>query len=127
MRQAIAAVAVILSASAPAYAAEKWTPDQNKCSDEANTSAIEDCYEKRIAFWDKRLNQAYGQLMAVHKDEPKRAAFLKTAQQAWIKYRDANLAYYGSEDGTISRVSFVMQKLQMTQDRAIELQTELPQ
>jgi uncharacterized protein YecT (DUF1311 family) len=126
MRHAIA-IAMIVAVSTPVMAATPWTPDQNKCNEEANTPAIEDCYEKRIAFWDKRLNQAYGQLMAFHKDEPKRAAALKTAQLAWIKYRDANLDYYYSQDGTIRRIATAMSKLQMTQDRAIELQAELPQ
>ena len=112
----------LCGAPSPA-AAESWKPDQNTCGGEASTLAIVDCYGKRVAVWDQRLNDMYGRLMAgFRKDFPERVSPLKTAQLAWIKYRDANCALYYSEDGTIKQIDAITRKLRMTQDRAIELQ-----
>ena len=111
-----------------AFSAERWTPDQNTCNQQENTLAIVDCYEGRVDIWDHRLNAVYGQLMAEFKKTASdRVAPLKAAQLAWIKYRDANCAFYYSEDGTIKQIDTITCKLQMTQDRAIELQSALPQ
>ena len=120
---------VALSAlTGSALAAETWKPDRNTCNQEANTLAIVDCYQKRIDVWDRRLNDAYGQLMVeFKKNAPERVTPLRTAQLAWIKYRDANCAFYYSEDGTIKQIDTITIKLQMTQDRAIEMQGQLPQ
>lgn len=114
-------------AAGHAFAADRWTPDQNTCNQQDNTLAIVDCYEKRVDVWDQRLNAVYGQLMAeLKKDDPDRVAPLRTAQLAWIKYRDANCTFYYSEGGTIKQIDTITCKLQMTQDRAIELQGSLP-
>ena len=121
-------IALSAGSSLSALAAEPWKPDQNACNQAQDTPAIVDCYQKRISFWDHRLNDVYGQLMGLFSNyNTGRVAPLKAAQQAWIKYRDTNCAFYYSEDSTIKQINTIATKLQMTQDRAIELQGSLPQ
>lgn len=114
----------------PAAAVEHWTPDQNKCNEQPTTVAIVACTENRTKFWDARLNQAYKAVVKMFQDPDMkdRLAPLQAAQREWIKYRDANcFGYYGSEQGTIRQIEVANCLLQMTQDRAIELQGEAPQ
>ena len=124
--------AVVLSAAwgCPASAAEHWTPDQNKCNEQPNTLAIVDCIQGRTKLWDGRLNQAYKAVTTMFQDPALKArlAPLQAAQREWVKYRDANcIGYYGSQDGTIRQVEVANCLLEMTQNRAIELQGEGPQ
>lgn len=126
-------LAIGLSSSAqlhPAAAAEKWTADHNQCNNRSSTIDITSCIDARTKVWDQRLNQAYKALTVMLADEPStksRLVPLQSAQRAWLKYRDANCAYYNAQEGTIRpvEVSGCMQR--MTQDRAIELQGEGPQ
>ncbi len=114
----------------PAAAAEHWTPDQNRCNEQPTTIAIADCIQNRTKFWDARLNQAYKAVVTMFQDpEIKgRLASLQAAQREWIKYRDANcIGYYGSGQGTIRQIEVANCLLDMTQNRAIELQGEGPQ
>ena len=114
----------------PVAAAEHWTPDRNRCNEQPTTLAIVDCIDGRTKLWDNRLNQAYKALTTMLQDPEMRdqLAPLQTAQREWVKYRDANcIGYYGSGQGTIRRIKVAGCLLQMTQDRAIELQGEGPQ
>ena len=91
--------------------------------------AIEDCIGTRTKIWDRRLNQAWHTLNDFLRSDPdlaKRMPSLKTAQLAWLKYRDANCAYYGTAGGTIWRIESANCMLDLTQGRAIELQREGP-
>ena len=119
-----AVVALALSALPSAMAAEHWSPDQNSCGDQPSTAAIVGCLQGRTKFWDGRLNQALKALNGslTIRDQKPRLAPLKAAQLAWLKYRDANCAFYASEDGTIAQVEAANCVLEMTQNRAIELQ-----
>ncbi len=114
----------------PAAALERWTPDQNRCNEQPNTLAIVTCIQNRTKFWDGRLNQAYKAVTTMFQDpEMKdRLAPLQAAQREWVKYRDANcIGYHGSEQGTIRQIEVANCLLEMTQNRAIELQGEGPQ
>lgn len=124
-------LAVVIGAAwcHPASAVEHWTPDQNRCNEQPNTLAIVDCIEARTKFWDGRLNQAYKAVTAMFQDPDlkSRLAPLQAAQRAWLKYRDANcIGYYGSQGGTIRQIEVAGCLLEMTQNRAIELQGEGP-
>jgi uncharacterized protein YecT (DUF1311 family) len=68
------------------------------------------CYDKELAFWDARLNAAYGALMEIEKAgdaelkelgsaAPSTSAALREMQRAWIGYRDAACAYELSQWG----------------------------
>ncbi|MGI4745594.1 MAG: lysozyme inhibitor LprI family protein [Janthinobacterium lividum] len=114
----------------PAIAAEKWVADHNQCNNRTSTIDITSCINARTEIWDQRLNQAYKALTAMLAEEPStknRVAPLQSAQRAWVKYRDANRAYYNAQEGTIRSVDVSQSMQRMTQDRAIELQGEGPQ
>ncbi|MGI4799968.1 MAG: lysozyme inhibitor LprI family protein [Janthinobacterium lividum] len=108
-----------------ASGAEQWAPDQNVCNQQENTLAIVQCLQERTSFWDRRLNQAWKAVNASLASEPQRVVALKTAEQAWLKFREANCAFQYSQGGTIRQIATASCMLEMTQNRAIELQKEL--
>lgn len=126
-------LALGLATSAPFYpasAAEKWIADHDQCTNRTSTIDVTACINARTAIWDQRLNQAYKVLTVMLAEEPStknRVAPLQSAQRAWLKYRDANCAYYNAQEGTIRSVEVSDCMQRMTQDRAIELQAEGPQ
>ena len=68
-----------------------------------------------------QLNKAYKALMA-ELPTPRRAQ-LQNAQRAWLKYRDANCAFYADSDGgTLARVNANSCMLTATAQRARELE-----
>ena len=106
-------------------AAEQWMPDQRFCTEQENTMSIVQCLQERTDFWDKRLNRAWKAVNASLASEPQRVVALKAAEQAWLKFRDANCAFQYSQGGTIRQIATAGCMLEMTQNRAIELQKEL--
>ena len=108
-----------------ASAAEQWVPDQNVCNGQESTVSIVQCLQERTDFWDKRLNRAWRAVNASLASEPQRVVALKAAEQAWLKFRDANCAFQYSQGGTIRQIATAGCMLEMTQNRAIELQKEL--
>ncbi len=111
-------------------AAEHWVPDDWKCGEQPNTLAIADCVDAREKIWDQRLNQAWhavNGMLQSDADLKTRMPSLKAAQLAWLKYRDANCAFYGTQQGTIRSIEVAYCLHDMTQARAIELQQIGPQ
>lgn len=80
-------------------AAEMFGADYQPCGDQPNTLAIVDCVEAKTKTWDERLNKAYKDLP--QRLDPGQLGPLKEAQRLWIKYRDANCSFYGSQEGSI--------------------------
>ena len=60
-------------------------------ADESNTIAIEACRQKKYDAADKELNTVYNEAMKTL--EPAAIQKLKDAQKAWLKSRDANIAF----------------------------------
>ncbi len=108
-----------------ALGAEQWAPDRNDCNQGDSTLSIVQCLQERTSVWDNRLNQAWVAVNASLASEPQRVAALKAAEQAWLKFRDANCAFQYSQGGTIRQIATAGCMRDMTQDRAIELQKEL--
>lgn len=98
--------------------AEMYGPDYEKCSQDT-TIGIVDCLNKEAKHWDKRLNGSYKELM--NRIEAGQQAPLKAAQRAWIKYRDANCAFYGSASGSLSQIEAAECLRAMVKERACEL------
>jgi uncharacterized protein YecT (DUF1311 family) len=126
-RTIILALAIALAAGSVdhAAAAEVWAPDQNSCNDQPNTIAAVECLEGRLTVWKARLNQAWKALSVALQSDPgskPRVPLLNAAQTEWVKYRDANCGFYGSEEGTIRQIDGAYCMVEMTQNRAIELQ-----
>ena len=78
-----------------------------------------ECLNAKTAQWDKRLNAAYQN--ALKSAEPKQREQLRQAQRLWVRYRDANCAYYAGGEGTIARINAAACLRDMTQKRAEEL------
>ena len=81
--------------------------NQDPCANAATTADMRDCMGKEYQKVDAELNRVYKQLMALTEDEGEKAA-LKTAQQAWLKYRDLHCEFesYENKGGTIYPVVY---------------------
>ena len=62
-------------------------PDWNACGELTGWDSVRECQENAVAYWDKRLNAAYGKQK---KDCPTAQCpkKLQEAERAWIRYRD---------------------------------------
>ena len=109
------ATAALLGAAVCAWAGEPGDPG----SCDGSTPEIVDCLMAQHAHWDKELTIAYQQAM---KDAvPAQKTKLREAERAWIKYRDANCAYYLAGEGSIARINAAACMRDMTKQRAEEL------
>lgn len=114
----------------PCRAADRWVPDDDACNQRDTTYAIAECLDERTKVWDQRLNQAYQALLAMlrHDTNPQRRIdALKTAERAWLQYRNAQCNFYETADGTIRIIEVASCARDLTQARAIVLQRDGPQ
>lgn len=95
------------------------------CADAQTTVEMRDCAGKDYRKADAELNAVYKQLMASLSDKEQQAS-LKTAQQAWLKYRDANCEFAAFENrgGTIYPVVYTSCLAAMTGARTKELREQ---
>jgi len=99
-----AALCVLLACGAFVQGQKRKDPCQSGI-----TSDLVDCSLKELAKADAELNKVYKQLMSlIGKDESEATwkVKLKAAQQAWIKYRDANCEYEAEYSGGGSAYTF---------------------
>jgi uncharacterized protein YecT (DUF1311 family) len=98
------------------------------CKDAQTTVEMRDCAGKEYKKADAELNSVYKQLMSKLTDEGHKAS-LKTAQQAWLKYRDANCEFeaYLNRGGTIYPVVYTGCLSAMTTARTKELRELIEQ
>ena len=107
--------AAVFASAVPASAGEQGNP--GAC--DGSTPEIVDCVMAQRAHWDKELTVAYQEAMkSAGADQKTR---LREAERAWIKYRDANCAYYLAGEGTIARINAAACFRDMTKRRAEEL------
>ncbi len=103
--------------------AEKTNSSVENCIDKTDGSTVKilGCVDAEIIKQDKRLNTAYQNVMKSLTNENKER--LKKAQQIWIKYRDANCAFYADPDGgTMASIIGANCVMDMTTQRAKELE-----
>ena len=87
---------------------------------EGTTPARLNCMAAETDSQKKLLNANYARLMKL--TAPERKSQLEDAQRAWIKWRDANCAFYeDSADGTGAEIEASSCLLNTTADRAKEL------
>lgn len=96
----------------------------NQCMEKSDgvTAAMVECITAEYKQQDTRLNQAY---KALAKDlSAARKKQLQEVQRAWLKFRDANCAFYDDPDGgTLARVLSNECMMTLTAQRAKELET----
>ncbi len=129
MRLHALALAIVLAAGGAAIAQAQDAPKpdaapaaaakdaSNDC--DGGTLQIVECIGKLTQEQDKRLNKAYQETLKDARAEQRDP--LKTAQRAWVKYRDANCDYYHQGEGSISRIEAEQCMYHMTKARADEL------
>lgn len=110
-------LAAVLVLGLVVHAGDQGEPEQ---SCDGNTFQMVECLKAKTAQWDKRLNVAYQK--AVQNAQPAQRDQLRTAQQLWIQYRDANCLYYGLGEGTIARLDAGECMRSMTEARAREFE-----
>jgi uncharacterized protein YecT (DUF1311 family) len=86
---------------------------------------LNNCASKEYKQADAELNAVYKQLMASLSNKAQQAS-LRTAQQAWLKYRDANCEFDAFENrgGSIYQVVYTSCLTAMTKARTKELREE---
>lgn len=120
MRAGLLAVALLL-APAAAQAAPESALDRCLASEAgATTMGQIQCVGDELKVQDARLNRNYAKAM---KDlTPEQQAKLRTAQRAWLAFKDADCRSLQDDAwGTLSRVSANMCVLERTTERADEL------
>jgi uncharacterized protein YecT (DUF1311 family) len=85
------------------------------------TMGMMNCAGRERAAWDDQLNASYKVLQG--KASPTQGGALKSAQQAWIAYRDARCGFEASryEGGSLAGVIAGDCLMQVTAERALEL------
>jgi uncharacterized protein YecT (DUF1311 family) len=87
---AFGSIAIAGTARVPAATAASSSGD--KCMDNAQSqAAMDECASQSLAAADKELNQVYQQVLAKFASDKVFTAKLRTAQKAWIAFRDAEL------------------------------------
>ena len=102
--------------------AERYGPEYQRCNDKP-TLQIVTCVQEFTKAWDDRLNAAYKKLRGSFPEE--RKILLRDSQRLWVKYRDANCAYYYSREGSLRHIEAAECLRSMTAARALELEDEL--
>jgi uncharacterized protein YecT (DUF1311 family) len=120
VRRIFFAVAVLaVTVTLPAEA-EMFGPGFQPCGEKTSTLEVVECVRAKTSVADQRLNAAYKALQA-QIDTAQRQTLL-AAQRLWVQYRDANCAFYGTQDGSIRQVQAAECLRSMTEDRARELE-----
>ena len=98
------------------------------CNQKAHTQLdINSCAGSELSAADKELNLVYQAILKKHKDNKKFLSSLKTAQQAWLLWRDAELkAIYpegndAKEYGSTITACWPQQVAALTRDRTKQL------
>ena len=96
------------------------------CADESNTIAIEACHQKEYDAADKELNTVYNEAMKTL--EPAAKQKLNDVQKAWLKSRDANIAFIieqNKDSGTYGGIVVSDYQARVVQKRVLELKAML--
>ncbi len=99
------------------------TKQHTACMDKSGstTAGMMECITAEFQRQDARLNKAYKAVMTGL--TPERKKQLLEAQRAWLKFRDANCAFYDDPDGgSMARVSANDCMMTATAGRARELE-----
>lgn len=127
IKQFICALMVVLGFIQMAQADDRSLSKQfTACMDKAGgvTASMVECTAAETKRQDVRLNKAYKNLMNTLSATRKKE--LQSTQRLWMKYRDANCKfYYDPNGGSIVRVTSAGCFMDMTTERANELENFL--
>jgi uncharacterized protein YecT (DUF1311 family) len=128
MKLSVLLSSIILCFLAASNAAAQNPQSPDPCADPQSTVEMRDCAGKEYKQADAELNAVYKELMATLSDKEHQAS-LRSAQQAWLKYRDANCEFDAFENrgGTIYPVVYTSCLTAMTRARTKELREQMEQ
>lgn len=115
--------AVSFAAGGERHAIDTWL--DKALTGKTSTPDIASTIDAGTKKWDAELNKQYKALMA--RLAPEGQAALKTAQRAWIKYRDAeieaSIMIYNTTNGggTMMKLDCASRQYDITKARALEL------
>lgn len=112
-------MAVLLFSAALLQAASVYPADTN-CADagDGSTMAMQACLWEQSKVWGQRLNVEYQAALRRREID---SGKLRSAQRAWLKYRDANCEAYDTVRGSISGILVGKCWRDMTRARTLEL------
>ena len=95
------------------------------CEDAQTQADMNICWGNEYKKADASLNKTYQQLAAMLDDEQK--AQLKTAETAWLKYRDLNCEFVGDQykGGSIRPMIAAICLADVTNSRTTELKNQI--
>lgn len=92
---------------------------------ESTTAGMSQCYGNANKAWDKEMNVQYTQAMKKLTGAPKDK--LRSAQRAWLAYRDswldASSSYFLSSQGSMATLSVGAQGVNLVRNQALMLQS----
>ncbi|ALV90897.1 MULTISPECIES: lysozyme inhibitor LprI family protein [Pantoea] len=92
---------------------------------ESSTAGMSQCYSAANKSWDKEMNVQYNQAMKKLTGDAKDK--LRTAQRAWLTYRDswmdASRSYFLSSQGSMAALSVGAQGVNLVRNQALMLQS----
>jgi uncharacterized protein YecT (DUF1311 family) len=105
----------------------RYSQTYERCMNDpgSGTADMVGCIGAEVQRWDRRLNAAYTVLMKSDEHSASVKDLLREAQRAWITYRDKACTADGeltAAGGTLGAVSRSQCALQMTAQRAVELE-----
>ncbi len=117
----------LLAASLAVFASDAHAADKIDCkkTDTLNQYQLDVCAGYDYTAADGKLNALYRDLMS--KYDTANGALLKSAERAWLAYRDAECTYEtnGTVGGTINPMMDTMCRTEKTNARIKELATQL--
>jgi uncharacterized protein YecT (DUF1311 family) len=119
---AIAALLFMLNAHASIHPIDAA---QQTCLNKASTTlAMQRCFSATTLAWDKEMNQQYARLTTIMSSEQQ--AKLKSAQRAWLKYRDSWLEAAKarlSDGGSQAPLQVAAQEVALVKNQALALKS----
>jgi uncharacterized protein YecT (DUF1311 family) len=107
------------------YLAGQGRKKPEPCADATSQADMNNCWGNEYKKADAQLNQTYQQLAALLDEEDK--AELKAAENAWIKYRDANCDFVADQyrGGTMRGMILAICLADVTGNRTTELKNQI--
>src|ERR1700759_607753 len=122
MKKTIFAIAMFLALPLVLSTAASAQNKKDPCDNPQTQIEMDECQGREMKKADAALNAVYKQFMTKLDDEGERAIF-KTAQQAWIKFRDAECEAesFQNKGGTIYPMVYNGCVTTLTQERTKQL------
>jgi uncharacterized protein YecT (DUF1311 family) len=115
--------------TAPGAWAQKQEKKTPRCLDTAQTQRdLNDSSGKESANAERELNATYQGILKKYADDPAFIGRLRTAQRAWLRFRDAQLQMRfppSNQPGSVAPMCYASYKAELTQARARELKVWL--